>query len=332
MKKTLIASAIAAATLSSTAFAMDPASELAAKLDSMPTVYGNIQLHYDINAVSDGVSHAYGLMGGGSTIGFKHSHEIAPGLTSFLVAEFDYDAVSKAGGAFNVDEAYFGVQGDFGKVWAGTDEAAYGSVDVIDYQEQVGVSGDLAGQTQTNTIHYQSASFDGVVIQTTLGVKSSTAEDYEFSATATYAMGDTTIIGGFSLNDNAGASVSGSNTYGVGVKHSLGDIAVAGQLEYQSENAMLLGGTVAYSMGENTFTGGLSYTDGDSTTAGNFAGIATNGLDSQVKFSAQAKHNVSKHIYAFVEFAYAANTHKRTAGTDLDVNETDLVLGAVYAF
>ncbi|MFT6030744.1 MAG: hypothetical protein ACI8O8_002490, partial [Oleiphilaceae bacterium] len=39
MKKTLIASAIAAATLTSNAFAMDPATDLAEMLEGMPTIY-----------------------------------------------------------------------------------------------------------------------------------------------------------------------------------------------------------------------------------------------------------------------------------------------------
>lgn len=319
MKKTLIASAIAAATLSSTAFAMDPASELASKLDSMPTVYGNIQLYYKVQNV-EGVSQTYGLADGGSTIGFKHNHEIAPGLTGFYKAEFDWNVALKAAGAFTLDEGYYGVKGDFGKVWAGTDDTAYENVDVIDYSEQVGVAGDIAKQTETGTINYQSPSFNGVVVQTTLGVKSKTADDYEFSAAATYKMGDTTIIGAFSLSDNGSnaKNANGANVYAVAVTHALGDISVAGQLEYQADNQMLLGGIATYSMGKSSFTGGLTYSDSD----------APGSSASTIKFSAQAKHNVSDHMYAFVEVAYAAQDSG--AATIPDVNTTDLALGAVY--
>ena len=87
MKKTLIASAVAA-TLSTSAFAMDSASDLAAKLDSMPTVYGNIQLAY-YYADSDPGTYGNALVDNGSTIGLKHEHEIAPGLTGFLKIELD---------------------------------------------------------------------------------------------------------------------------------------------------------------------------------------------------------------------------------------------------
>ena len=85
MKKTLIASAIAAATFSGSVFAQAEmsASELAAKMDSMPSVYGNIQYvlkHTNVDGGGSEVEHA----DNGSTLGVKHDHEIAPGITGFL--------------------------------------------------------------------------------------------------------------------------------------------------------------------------------------------------------------------------------------------------------
>ena len=70
MKKTLLASAIAVATFSGSALAQETmsASELAAKMDSMPTVYGNIQYvlyHDSVKGGSSEVEHA----DNGSTIG-----------------------------------------------------------------------------------------------------------------------------------------------------------------------------------------------------------------------------------------------------------------------
>jgi len=79
MKKTLIASAIAAISFSGVALAQD---------SNMPTVYGNIQLAVVYDDVKDGgnsIDHA----DNGSTIGVKHDHMIAPGITGFFKAELD---------------------------------------------------------------------------------------------------------------------------------------------------------------------------------------------------------------------------------------------------
>ena len=59
MKKTLLASAIAAATFSGSALAMENAAELAARMDSMPEVYGYIQLvvaHEDREDLGNGIT------------------------------------------------------------------------------------------------------------------------------------------------------------------------------------------------------------------------------------------------------------------------------------
>ena len=63
MKKTILASAIAAATFSGAALAEPTlsASELAAKMDSMPSVYGNIQYvvtHANVDGGGSALEHA----------------------------------------------------------------------------------------------------------------------------------------------------------------------------------------------------------------------------------------------------------------------------------
>jgi|TARA_B000000557_G_scaffold254222_1_gene244117 predicted porin len=90
MKKTILASAIAAATFSGAALAEPTlsASELAAKMDSMPSVYGNIQYvvtHANVDGGGSALEHA----DNGSTLGVKHDHEIAPGVTGFFKLELE---------------------------------------------------------------------------------------------------------------------------------------------------------------------------------------------------------------------------------------------------
>ena len=127
MKKTLLASAIAVATFSGAAAAQTTmsASELAAKMDSMPQVYGNIQYaiaHDNVDGGPSKVEH----FDNGTTLGVTHDHEIAPGVTGFFKLELEginADDKSSSSGIDALDEAYIGVKGDsFGQIWVGSDD------------------------------------------------------------------------------------------------------------------------------------------------------------------------------------------------------------------
>ncbi|MEH6561843.1 MAG: porin [Marinobacter sp.] len=148
MKKTLIASAIAAISFTGVANAAQgnlSASELAAQMESMPQIYGNIQYAITHNNV-DGGDSDIAHNDNGSTIGVKHEHEIVPGITGFLKIELDgidADDKSKGRGRIKLDEAYIGVAGDsFGQVWVGSDDSLYETaVDkIVNYYEVASVS------------------------------------------------------------------------------------------------------------------------------------------------------------------------------------------------
>ncbi|MDX5300129.1 MAG: porin, partial [Gammaproteobacteria bacterium] len=86
MKKTLIATAIAASMASFAVSAADA------------KIYGNIQLALPYADTETGTEteSSYGLKDNGSTIGIKGSHEIAPGLKGFFKAELEFAADDKA--------------------------------------------------------------------------------------------------------------------------------------------------------------------------------------------------------------------------------------------
>lgn len=74
MKKTLIASAIAAATFSGSVLAQSA---------NLPTLYGNIQFavaHDNVDGGTSEVNH----FDNGTTIGILHDHEVSPGITGFF--------------------------------------------------------------------------------------------------------------------------------------------------------------------------------------------------------------------------------------------------------
>src|SRR5690606_7312983 len=126
MKKTLIASAVALATFASAG--------VSAQEVNLPKIYGNIQLtvadEYFKGADEKDGNNDYDFVNNGSTLGLVHDHEISPGLTAFYKAEFEFDPTgSDADGWTKLDEAYIGLKGDFGQIWAGKDDTIYEWVD-----------------------------------------------------------------------------------------------------------------------------------------------------------------------------------------------------------
>lgn len=343
MKKTLIASAIAAAALSTSAFAMDPASELAAKMDSMPTVYGNVQLVVEYNdvksksaqgAAEQGNSN-YSFADNGSTLGVKHSHEIAPGLTGFVKAEFEFSAAEKKdanqggnGGIGETDEVYLGLKGDFGKVWAGTNDTIYetwveDTTDHFEFFSIVGTDGEANfGNTEDRTIEYVSPSLAGFKFGAAVQVNGQAEQ------TAAGKVRDNLIVGAqYSLDALTFALVYGNNEADATAKGALGFSAayemdalkVAFAYETQEDFfsvATLLG---VYSMGANQFALGVAVGEEDGT-----------GKNGEVtSLTAQALHNMSDNFYVYVEGQLADSEN---LGGNYEASGSQAVLGATYIF
>jgi predicted porin len=342
MKKTLIASAIATATLSTTTFAMDQASDLAARLDSMPSVYGNIQLVYLNTEVDAGTKVTTNeFADNGSTIGFQHKHEIAPGIEGFLKAEMEFNAGAGKGsgnGLTKIDEAYFGAKGSFGSVQFGSDDTVFEWVNVVDISEAVGLSIDLpdsvadgvAGKESDieakNFQYYSPKIGGGLTIGVTVPVVGSekshagiVAAKYEsdmFNASLGYAMG----------GDVAGTEVGDS--IGVGAVVKVQDLAI--QLQFETKSADSAGGAdVAgtevmgyavqgvYGLGSNQFALGYQSLDFDKVGTNNTIFV-------------QALHNISDNMYAYVEYAMGTAESDTAGVADVDTNA--LAIGATYAF
>src|SRR5690606_35860635 len=135
MKKTLIASAVALATFASAG--------VSAQEVNLPKIYGNIQLtvanEYFKGANEKDGQDTYDIVDTGSTMGITHEDEISPGYNVFFKAELGFNATgdddTDGDGWDNLDEAYIGVKGDFGQIWAGKDDSIYEWVDVTDLYE-----------------------------------------------------------------------------------------------------------------------------------------------------------------------------------------------------
>lgn len=336
MKKTLLASAIAAATFSGSALAQMEmtASELAAKMDSMPQVYGNIQLVVAHRDVEDGASEL-GHYDNGSTIGVKHDHELAPGITGFFKAELEFDADDKAGnGGLNAfDEAYIGVRGDsFGQIWVGSDDSTYESAidEISNYYEYaaLNLSNDNFYDTgEGDLIQYSSPSFGGLQLHGAVQVNgdgdNAGEKSYPYQLAATYAVDAFELAVAMDSNDGdtaysddtAGSSVNNENTYGLRGSYTAGDLRLTAQYQTRKDVGDVWGVFGGYSMGANTFALSYEFAEADNTNA------------ETSTITAQALHNLSDNMYVYVE-GYLNN--EDSGATDIDT--TDLAVGGVYYF
>ncbi|MFD2231957.1 porin [Alkalimarinus sediminis] len=345
MKKTLIASAVAAAALSTSAFAMDPATELAEKLDSMPTIYGNVQIvatYADVKsktvqgAPERGMSD-YGMADNGSTLGFKHSHEVAPGLTAFAKIEFEYSATEKqdanqggGGGLGETDEAYLGLKGDFGSVWVGTNDTIYETwvEDVTDHYEYFGVVGEAEanfGNKEDRTVEYVTPSMGGFQLGAAYQMN---GQGDNQAATKTR---DNLIVGAkYSLDALTLALVYGNNeadntpgakgAYGFSAAYEMDAFKVGFSYETQEDywsTASLLG---VYTMGANQFA--LSYAMGEEDGTGRKGEVST--------ITVQALHNMSDNFYVYTEAQIGES--EKISGGDYEASGSQAVLGATYVF
>lgn len=332
MKKTLLASAVAAATFSGAVAAAD-----------MPTVYGNIQYvltHTNVDGAGSEIDHA----DNGSTLGIKHSHEIAPGLTGFLKAEMEFDAddKSESSGLSDLDEAYVGIESDsFGKIWVGSDDSTYErAIDIIYNFHEYGT--DIGGSYDTgegDLIQYESPSFGGLKLGAAVQVNGDGKDggkSYPYQLAAIYSVDALEVA--FAMDSNDGAldySTNGEdddgnstlndnneNTYGLRATYTAGDLSLTGEYQTRKDVADVYGVMGVYTMGANQFA--LSYQVYDDDDSG----------DKKDTIALQALHNLSDNMYVYFE-GYLSNAdaddeYKLEDGSGDE--QTIAAVGAVYYF
>jgi len=341
MKKTLIASAIAAISFSGVALAQD---------SNMPTVYGNIQYavtHTDVENGSSEVSH----FDNGSTIGLKHEHEVSPGITAFLKLELEgISADNKAGnknstlvdgpkvgedngGLNELDEAYIGIKGDsFGQIWVGSDDSQYEQLigGVVQYYEVAALSSSLDYTTgEGDLVQYVSPSFGGLTLHGAVAIQGDGDDQYDgkaypYQLGAKFAVDAVTIA--FAMDSNDGDTNSSENTYGVNVYADVLDNMTVGAL-YSMRGAKG-DGTVSGTEGQNNAQIYARYNLGANGFAASYEMSEQDKGDNDVSvLTLQAVHNVSDNLYVYTE-GYLRNDDKGAS----DADTTQLALGAVYYF
>ena len=343
MKKTLLASAIAAATFSGSVTAMQTASELAERMDSMPQVYGNVQIAYTYEN-SDENGDGNELFDNGSTIGLKHEHEIAPGVTGFAKLELQgIESTEKGGGngLTDLDEAYIGIKGDsFGQVWVGSDDSRYEAL-LGDYGNTIYEIATLNPYNSATTgeddqIQYVSPSFGGLTLHAGIQIngESEGTKSYPYQLGGSYSMDTLTVSVVMDSNDGA---ASNENSYGVSFEYAIDALVLDAYYDYRAgidgftddaddtsdqtfslqgeEGRSQIGLMATYNLGANTFRAAYEMAEAD-----------TDDLEVDV-LTLQALHNVSDNLYVYTEVARRNNDN---GAADEEINQINV--GGVYYF
>jgi hypothetical protein len=331
MKKTLIASAVAAATFSSFTFAEG----------TMPTFYGSLELvHHSVDADDPTVANTHEFKDTGSTFGLKHSHELDSGTSVFMKAEFEYlgdeshevqsaedlngDGVVNASdkaknNGFSLDEAYIGFKGSFGSIQFGSDDTVYEWVDVVDQNEHVGLAGEKAALKEGDNFQYVLGAAEGLELGVTLPVDSDSA--FGGALAAKYSVDMITAVFAYSMGREDGNGNAG-DTFGLGASINLDALTINAQFESRDEykntaddeTYFALQGL--YTMGANVFRLGYQMSAFD---ARDEAGIEL-----------AAIHNLSDNAFIYVETLFSTIDNDSTLVRDTDPME--IALGATYKF
>jgi len=275
MKKTLLATAIAgalgasAATQAATVYNQD-----GTQLD----IYGNIQIAYKSietgNYDSDGRitgSDADGeLFDNGSTIGFSGQHIINPGLTGYFKAEFEHKADEEKinGGINSGDQAYLGLQGNFGDARLGSwdpliDDWVQDPIsnneyfDVSDsttdlagiYGDDGALGGNAHGDREGDKIQYTSPEFGGLQFAVGTQIKGDAEDEFSldgyhnqggnasFFGGLKYAVGAFSVaavyddLDNYDLTQNGTGEKTEAKAYGVTAQYTIDTLRLAAKVE-----------------------------------------------------------------------------------------------------
>ena len=349
MKKTLLASAIAAAAFSG-AVAAQPAMstlELTEKMDAMPNFYGNIQYAYSYTD-SDTTGNDRSLYDNGTTIGLTHEHAITSGVEAFMKIELEVVAADEKGsgnGLNDLDEAYIGVRGDsFGQVWIGSDDTQYESLlgDYGNWVYEVAALNTYASYTtgEGNMIQYASPSFGGLTLHAGMEIQDNGQgnEKRPYQLGVSYSMSGLTASLVMDSNDGA-ADTSNENSYGVSFEYVLDALVLDAYYDmragvdsftdisggsadqtfsFQGEEGRTQFGVMAsYNMGANTFRYSYELAETDSSSDDLSVDVMT----------LQALHNLSDNMYVYTEVARRNNEN---GSAEEEINQ--LSVGGVYYF
>lgn len=308
--------------------------------DTSFSVGGSIEIAYINEQRVDGntgkVDGVRELIDNGSTLAFSGEHTFYRELTAFFHAEFEFKGDEAEGGpAFETDEAYFGVRGNFGTVQIGDWDGVYEDnvedlLDVFEVSEPTNSEDFRTGEVG-DAIAYMSPEYKGFSFAVQAFLKGegegenfdndSGAEDGQaFQAVIKY---ETDTYGVYLGYDNNGLDHGGDGTFGIGASLDLDSWTFAAKIESVGEDSdpvskldaegyMLYGMAVSYDYGPGNITGAINQVEPGSSA-----------VDSRTEFGVNLSYYLADSFYIYAEhFRYDREN-------DLD-NIT--AVGLVYEF
>ncbi|MDX1588750.1 MAG: porin [Oleiphilaceae bacterium] len=331
MKKVSLASAVALCVSSGSVWASADVDEVTHRLDIMPKVYGALSLAFEHkDTSSEVIGSERSFKDNESYLGVRHSHEIMPGLTGFGRAEIWFDADQDQRAFDNFEYAYFGVEGDFGRVWAGTDDTVYeqkvGQIANFFQSEfrNEGEPRNIPGPFDTgrsNLLQYSTGDgegfqFHGAVQINGDGDKETLLREGKssnpFQLVSSYNSGNWQWAVGMDSNDG-GSGPDNENTYGARGSYLGEQLGVTAEFQYRDDVANLFGLLASYAIGPNRFA--LAWERGKDEVSDERTNV----------YSVQALHHLSEHLDLYVE-AFQSESDRFTPDT------RDLLIGARYHF
>ena len=310
MKKSIIAIAVSSAALASvSAYAAE---------GSTVDVYGNIQYAYaDKDAGGN-------FEDNGSTIGLKGETKINDDLTAFFKYELEFNADSKEGhdGRADLDQAFVGLQGNFGKVQIGSFDTIYNNAiqDAVDQFEYLGVT-NAAKTTEGDTIAYFSPSINGFEVQTAVQVKGDASEgkgtnvNYDKSSSmivVKYSTGIVSAALGYDTRDN---TADAEATTGLAITVTpLENLSVTAKYETTEDTRDITGLGARYGYGAGDVYASYQNVNPDAAGSNDFN-----------QYAAGVTYNLASNIYVFGEVGEFENANSSTT-------DTQTVVGVYYGF
>jgi predicted porin len=313
MKKSIIAIAVSSAALASvSAYAAE---------GSTVDIYGNIQYAYtDKDAGGN-------FEDNGSTIGLKGDTKINDDLTAFFKYELEFKADQKSGladsGKANLDQAFVGLKGNFGKVQVGSFDTIYNNAiqDGINQFEYLSPT-KASNTSEGDTIAYFSPSMNGFEVQAAVQVKGEASEtnttantNGDKSSSMMVVKYSTGIVSAALGYDSRANTADAEATTGLAVTVTpLENLSVTAKYETTEDTQDILGLAARYGYGAGDVYASYQNVDPDAAGSNDFN-----------EYAAGVTYNLASNVYVFGEVGKFENAKNSDADTQTSV-------GVYYGF
>ncbi|SFX21026.1 porin [Marinospirillum alkaliphilum] len=291
MKKTLLASAVAATLATTGAQAANIIDQDGTKVD----VYGRLQMElYNNGTVNQ-------IQDNGSRIGFRASHKETENLTVFANLEFRFKPDEASGQNITPRNSFFGAQGDWGKFWVGNFDSIYFDYvsGRIELQQRDGVdytSGSKNGRADSLAYEYKAGDLKFAVMAKHYVDVAAEEEAFNLQAAVSFNLGDLNLAVAFDQNsDEDAVGGTGNARIGVGATYKLDALTAHALAEMEDgETRFALG--AKYNLGVSDVYAAFSVTSEDFEAEGKYT-------DLESAILVGATYKFSKPMFAYAEVA-----------------------------